>query len=133
MSKAHKHAEKMIFAAQHWHEAEWRDRNPGGEWTPWFPFTAIHCEWFPTKEYEVRLVRRTATQPRREVPAPETEAPPIGARYWPVDTLNTTEQEPCTWRGTKMEEEWLSAGLIYLNREDRDERARAMLTLEGRE
>ncbi len=129
MSKAHKHAEKMIFAAQHWHEAEWRHRASGKVWSDWHSFTNVPPAWDADHEYEVRLIRKTVTQPRREVPAPETEAPESGATYWIVNMLDTNSKA-LKWADTVREIEWLAAGLVYLDKWARDERVRAMLTLE---
>ncbi len=130
MSKAHKHAELMKFAADHWHEAEWRWREGANSgWFDWRTFVEHRPGWFEGEEYEVRLMRRTATQPRREIPAPETEAPPIGAEYWLALATHVCDA-PYKWRGGPYEHEWLAAGLVYLTKEDRDERVRAMLEIE---
>lgn len=130
MSKAHRHAELMKFAADHWHEAKWRERDRGGYWTPWFAFTAIHCEWRTTKEYEVRIFRSAAIQPRREVPAPETVAPQKNTMYWVADPTKGDGDCEWLWCGESYEYIWLAAGLVYLNREDRDARVAAMLEIE---
>ncbi len=133
MSKAHKHADLMIFAAQHWHEAEWRFRPGNGPELPWMRFSEESPTWAKHCEYEVRLIRKPLIQPRREVPAPETEAPPKGSEYWLASTSNKPleHERPLDWLGTDIEKYWLAAGLVYLNREARDERVRAMLELEG--
>ena len=132
MTKAHKHAELMKFAADHWHVAEWRYRtSPESEWSRWNAFASTPVrDWIPSVEFEVRLIRRTAIQPRREVPAPEREAPPKGTRYWTACSLAGEEGRSTIWDDMDCERECLAAGLVYLNKEDRDARVAAMLELE---
>lgn len=75
--------------------------------------------------------RRAAIQPRREVPAPETEEPAEGTTFY----VASPQYPQCehTWYALVDHLAWLRDGLVYLSREDRDARVAAMLALEGRE
>jgi hypothetical protein len=130
MSKAHKHAELMCWAAQHWHEAEWR--SPGEYGDQWYRFTETQPEWVEEVFYEVRLIRPRAIQPRREIPAPEAEELKKNEKYWLASPLGR-HGSSCFWDGSDMGKEWLTRGLVYLSREDRDARVAAMLEIEREE
>ncbi len=130
MSKAHKHADLMCYAAQHWHEAEYRIKNSDGNWSRWQALSeAKLLAWWADCEYEVRLIPRTVVQPKREVPAPETVSPQKGTHCW-LASPAARGIVPFIWSGSYNEDQWLEDGLIYLSREDRDERVRAMLEIE---
>jgi hypothetical protein len=127
MSKAHRHAELMKFAADHWHEAEWRSKGSPA----WRRLDGIVApSWYENDEYEVRLIRPRVIQPRREIPAPHSAELFSGDQFFLADPTVTYETAVFRWNGSELQKRWLADGLVYLNREDRDERVRAMLGIE---
>lgn len=129
MSKANRHADLMIWAAQHWHEGEWRVRQNDGFFGDWCRFAERSAEWNEGREYDVRLIKRPCYQPRREIPRPETEAPAKRSQYFLADPSDEHPSE-YTWEGDSPDLRWLAAGLVYLTKEGRDARVEAMLARE---
>lgn len=68
-----------------------------------------------------------------EVPAPETEVPAHGTTYYMPNMDNIRDTPYCirtSWHNCNAYLQRLSDGLVYLNKEDAEARARAMLKFE---
>lgn len=76
---------------------------------------------------EFRLAPRTIRVNGVEVPAPEKDAPALGARYYLVEIDSEKYFAELEWAGTTSENTWLERGLVYLTKEDAIARAKAML------
>lgn len=65
-----------------------------------------------------------------EVPAPETQEPSLGSRYYLADTrLIGFCSEEC-WGDENIDKIWLERGLVFLNKEDAIASAKAMLGID---
>ena len=88
--------------------------------------------WYENLAYHVGHEKPTAP-PKRKVTlagitfnAPETEAPKVGARYWLANVESTVE---FAWNGNLIDQQWLAAGLIHLDRENARLHAQALREL----
>ena len=76
--------------------------------------------WHEDVIYHVGHEKPTAP-PKRKVTiagitfdAPETEAPKVGTKYWLVDMDRAIS---IRWRGIQIERQWLTSGMIHLDKE----------------
>ena len=67
------------------------------------------------------------THPGGTFPAPETEAPGAGAKYWVPDFYEDNLVYGYRWDGDDMDYKHLSRGFVYLTREAAIARAELML------
>lgn len=74
-----------------------------------------------------RLAPRTIRVNGVEVPAPESVAPEKGITYYVPDPSADAFCYKATWEDQSLDNNWLSRGLVYLNKEDAIARAKAML------
>lgn len=88
--------------------------------------------WHEDLIYHVGHEKPTAP-PKRKVTmagitfnAPETEAPKVGAKYWVVDMDRATST---VWSGIQIERQWLTAGMIHLDKESACLHAKALSKL----
>lgn len=92
-------------------------------------FTEIY-EWnHKLFTHELRPRRRMARIESAEFPAPETEAPPKGTKYWVADPCYETYVLESEWEGDSIDLTNLERGLVYLNEEDAAARSTAMLEM----
>ena len=70
---------------------------------------------------------RVFTHPGGTCPAPETEAPMIGSRYWVPDFAEGSLSYSYIWGRDETDNNHLSRGLVYLTREAAIARAELML------
>ena len=70
---------------------------------------------------------RVFTHPGGTCPAPETEAPPRGQKYWVPALTEVDFAWPLNWSGDGYDKIALSRGLVYLTREAAIARAELML------
>ena len=70
---------------------------------------------------------RVFTHPGGTCPAPETEAPGAGAKYWVPSLGDGSLTWSLTWDGDGTDRRRLSRGLVYLTREAAIARAELML------
>lgn len=77
--------------------------------------------WYAHETYEVCEHRPTHKPKRRVTLAgitfdePEMEEPKVGAKYWVADVDSTHHFE---WSGSPVEQRWLAAGLVHLDKEN---------------
>lgn len=64
-----------------------------------------------------------------EVPAPETEAPVVGSKYFLAACLYRKFFDKNIWHGGGIDKRWLERGLVFLNKEDAIANAKAMLSI----
>lgn len=95
------------------------------------------CEWVEVSPYINFIVNRPDEwQIRRKpkahvvngftVPAPETEMPTEGTKYWIPDTNHPDWNWEFGWRSTTEANLWLDRGLIHLNKAAAVANAKAM-------
>jgi len=109
---------------------QWRESD-ADEWEK------ISDEWIITRiievtysNFQMRIKPKTIiTLLAREIPAPETVAPPKGTTYYmPVPHFWLMQSDwRCSWRDSTEEQEFLKRGLVYLKKEDAIAAAKAML------
>lgn len=84
----------------------------------------------PAPVYKIIYPKKTILVNGVEVPAPETKMPEIGAQYYTpqISALDRDKKfKEYPWDGGSFDKSYLEAGLIYLNKEDAIERAKAMM------
>ena len=88
--------------------------------------------WNVIRIYEVSETKPTKPPKKRVTMAgitfnaPETETPNMGARYWLANVESTVE---FAWNGNLIDQQWLAAGLIHLDRENARLHAQALREL----
>ena len=70
---------------------------------------------------------RVFTHPGGTCPAPETEAPPLNAKYWVTDLYDDDHVYGYRWDGDDIDNKRLFRGIVYLTREAAIARAELML------
>lgn len=80
---------------------------------------------------EYRLKPRTIMIGDMEVPAPETEAPDDGVRYYFFSSYGSEITDNVCWRGDAMDIRMLKHGLVHLTEEAATAHARALIAISG--
>lgn len=111
---AYRHAEKMIEYGQDaltrtdpWNGWQAR-RNAREGWRD----LNCHPTWHPMHEYRRRP--NTVTFNGEELPAPETEAPEIGTKYFMPDVQSVNYATVQIWSNSYVDKCWLEMGLVHL-------------------
>lgn len=102
---------------------------------PWKDFVQYHGQCYLAQAFEgdfggaceYRLAPRTIIVNGVEVPAPESVAPEHGGRYC-IPVPHASEKFSCfTWCDDRVDNAYLSEGLVYLREDQAIARAKAML------
>ena len=94
------------------------DRLRVGEGSAWVPMSEQSCiSGITSGNFEFILAPRTHTLNGYDVPAPETEAPAIKAKYWMFDSFESDGLCSDEWDGVEYDQNALSNGL-WLSKED---------------
>ena len=81
--------------------------------------------------YEYRIKPRIIKIGDMEVPAPETEAPDDGVRYYFFSSYGSEITDNVCWRGDAMDIRMLKHGLVHLTEEAATAHARALIAISG--